>query len=120
MERKPDNVIWDFDKGKDIKSESPMFEFKCTKCDSEQIDIRPIGISYKTQETNSDLGEVGLFYDSLPDKTQAILQAIHLEHGFLVICNKCKLVESKNMYIDRSKINKWANKKEVITNVEKV
>lgn len=110
MTRKIDNALWDFDKGKDITPEGPLFDMTCGNCSSEKISIKPIGVFWKTCNDNSDLPPGWeRFYNSLPTLNEAIIQAIHLQHGILVSCQKCKQTHKIAEHIERTRIVRWLN-----------
>lgn len=108
--KKRDYIIHDFDRLRDMSPEGRMFNFKCSFCKSKDIDLIPVGISWKNQTNNSDLPkylEKGL--NRLPDKATAILLAAQ-QHNIVCYCKKCKKYEQVLGNIDRLKLTKWVNK----------
>lgn len=102
-----------FPKLKDVTPEGPLFNLECPDCTSKKIDLRPIGINWRVQKTNADLGKaVSIFYDTLPTLQEAIMQAISQQNGLLVICNDCKRTNSVLAHAERTKISKWLDKNE--------
>ena len=111
-ERQIDNSLWDFPKLKDVASEGPIFDMKCPSCQAVNIELKPISVSWRTQEDNKDLGEVlNRFYEAMPLLQDAILIALQQQKGLLVVCNHCKTTNEIFIHIDRSKLNRWLGKK---------
>lgn len=107
-ERKPDNVLWDFPRLRDVTPEGSLFNFRCYYCKNNNIDLIPINISWKFKDKNNDLKDVlGKCYDRLPNKQEALLLAVQSESGILCVCNICKKAHQIFDHIERMKLTKW-------------
>ncbi|MDP2692215.1 MAG: hypothetical protein Q8O88_01085 [bacterium] len=113
-ERQIDFAPWDFPKLKDVTPEGPIFDMRCPDCDSINIVIKPIGVAWRTQEFNSDLGEtINRQYNTVPLLGDAVLEAVAQQKGILVICDHCKQASAVDIHVDRGKLNRWLNKKKM-------
>lgn len=101
-----------FPKLKDVTPEGPLFNLKCPECSSKNIELKPISVNWRNQESNQDLGKaVSRFYDNLPTLQEAIIIAISQQKGILVSCHDCKKVNSVLEHVERTKVGRWLDKR---------
>lgn len=95
-----------FDRLSDVKPED-LFNFRCPYCKSDNIEIKPIGVSWLDNEDNSDIENVWLRNHLSRLKPLDVLLKETPSENLLGYCRNCKIAFRINGTIDSRTLASW-------------